>query len=79
MRGGPELYEETGYRCTSLKLDREGARNFFFLGERAALHLAFRPMEPISTLQVTLEAFKQMPVDGRFDHVVALATLLVAS
>ena len=56
-----ELYEETGYRCTSLKpvlegglrLDREDARNFFFLGEGAALDPAFRPTEQISTLPVT--------------------------
>lgn len=82
-----ELYEETGYRCGSidlvldgeLRLDREKARNYFFVGRDAELDPGFQATEPISSLLVEPRAFRQLVSDGRFDHIVALPILLLAS
>lgn len=82
-----ELYEETGYRCRSadqvlsgaLRLDRENARNYFFVGYGAQPDPDFQADEPISTLLLEPTEFRQMVLSGGFDHIVALPILLLAS
>ena len=82
-----ELFEETGYRCTmieqvlkgELRLDRENACNFFFVGQGAEPDPAFQRREPIAVETVTPTAFRQLVLDGKFDHIVALPILLLAS
>ena len=82
-----ELYEETGYRCATtelvlegeLRLDRENARNYFFVGQGAELDPDFLPGEDISVLVLEPNAFKRLVIEGNFDHIVTLPILLLAS
>jgi 8-oxo-dGTP pyrophosphatase MutT (NUDIX family) len=82
-----ELFEETGYRCATieqvlkgeLRLDRETACNYFFVGQGAEPDPEVRPREPIMVESVTPTAFRRLVLDGRFDHIVALPIVLLAS
>ena len=81
-----ELYEETGYRCATmdlvltgeLRIDRENAVNYFFVGQGAVRDPDYRSDEPIETLLVTPAEFKALVLDGRFDQIATLPTVLLA-
>jgi 8-oxo-dGTP pyrophosphatase MutT (NUDIX family) len=82
-----ELHEETGYRCASIdlamegvvRLERENAQNYFFIGQGAERDPAFRAREQISAELITLASFKRLVIDGRFDHLVALPLFMFAA
>ncbi len=81
-----ELYEETGFRCDALSLagegvlrvDRENANNFFYLAQGCWRETNFISQENIQTLELPPPEFKQLVVDGKFDHIAALPIIILA-
>jgi len=80
-----ELFEETGYRCDSidlvgqgiLRVDREDAENYFFVGRGARLDPAFSPSENIEPKVFTPQEFRTLVMENKFDHIAALPILLL--
>lgn len=81
-----ELIEETGLRCRQLhrlmrgglRLERESSCETFFLAEGAHPCPDYTVSENISMEILSPQAFRQLVLDGGFDHLVGLAALLVA-
>lgn len=81
-----ELHEETGYRCRELRrvgaggirLEREQSHATLFVALGCERDPAFVPAEDIRVVLVTPAEFRQLVLDGRFDHLVGLAIVLLA-
>jgi len=81
-----ELYEETGYRCSSLRLLSEGqtmtnrtnARYFTFLGLDAVLDPAFQPAEDIEVVLMHPQQLRSLGTSGQFRQHVVLGQLVLA-
>ena len=81
-----ELYEETGYRCTSIKslgmgsvlVNRLKTGIFTFLGTGAVKDPQFQPGDDIQVVLSTPEELKERVVSGHFDNLAMLSLLVLA-
>lgn len=80
-----ELYEETGYTCSSLveigpgrlMANRHACREFGFFGTGAVRHAGFRPRDDIEVMTVPVEEFRALVVSGTFEQLAALGIVLL--